>query len=240
MDVRWPQAQRAILEALTTKVLVLSESQIKRGFFSSTQAKLARGCLDSLAVAGLIEKHIVEAHPMLPLKRKVFSWKPGEAHPTTPELVGIEEKLRRRWQQPPEPAEVFLATRRAANLFGSDARRPPTSEQATHDLHLSEIYIRYRKTKPKLAQTWCGEFALPKLGKEVRFMKDPDAFILDDAGKAKYVIEFAGKYDRKHLFEIHAHCSGGAHRKLEAFRKKKEISTLESVYPRGGVGYELW
>jgi hypothetical protein len=91
----------------------------------------------------------------------------------------------------------------AASVFGSTAGKLPPVEHRDHDLRLAAVYVHYCMTFPQLAQLWIGEHALPKAGYRI---KDPDAFLRDDAGRFVRVIESAGRYGATQLRSFHEHC----------------------------------
>jgi hypothetical protein len=196
---------------------MLTVEQAAQGWFaqSSNSANASRRALGRLERAGLVERRTLEAHPFLPMQRPLFAWKVGDPPPRSDQWDAIASRSQERWTAPHVAVEVWLATKRAAHAFGAfvDARRARHSE-ATHDLHLSQVFLRYRLRKPRLAEQWLGEGAFPKLGFDIRGMKDPDAFLLDGSGAAYRIVEFGGSYDADHLQAFHAHCSGQAAEKL--------------------------
>ena len=96
-----------------------------------------------------------------------------------------------------------MATEKAANLMGSTACGLPRPEQWNHDLHLSQVFVMYRRRRSKLARIWVGEHSLPKAGYRI---KDPDAFLVDRHGTIHRVVESAGKYNSKQVESFHNHC----------------------------------
>ena len=193
----------ALLRALAVQVRALTVDQIRRGCFlqeNSSQAVLE--CCDRLQRSGLVTRRIMEAHPRIELKAPVYAWKPGQRQPTAADFRAIAQASQVRWNKSHAAEEVVIAAPRAARLFGAfvDARNLKHCE-TSHDLHLSEVFLRYRGSDA--GTNWWGEAAFPKLGLDIRFSKDPDAFLLNVNGNATRIIEFAGSYDEEHLRHFH-------------------------------------
>lgn len=239
----WSPIEQDILRAIALRVRLLAPTQVARGWFRAEEApeQSARTVIERLEGAALIARRVAEAHPIVELSRPLFSWKVGNPPPTDRELMKIAKLARERWHQDHVPIEILYATNRAVSLFGSfvDARHLRNCE-ATHDLHLTEVYLRYRDRFPRLAADWQGEAAFPKMGFEISRMKDPDAFLLDRRGTATRIIEFAGSYEMDHLQAFHEHCSGGAAEKLAHHGWADSPSPLSRLYLPAGTSYELW
>ena len=131
----------------------------------------------------------------------LFRWKPGAQEP---DAERISRQTQTRWSQPARPMAVYVASPRAACLFGSTARGLPPVEHRNHDLWLASVYVRYRTMYPRLADLWVGEHALPKAGYRV---KDPDAFLRDKDGRVLCVIESTGRYSEAQIESFHEHCA---------------------------------
>ncbi|MBI3861099.1 MAG: hypothetical protein HY290_04305 [Planctomycetia bacterium] len=221
----------------------MTSAQIAQGWFHSAEnpTRCAEQAIARLERAELITRRTLEAHPIQDLTRPLFAWKPGMPDPSERRLAGLAKSTRGRWSQNHLPAEVLFATRRASALFGAftDARNPQHFE-ATHDLHLTEVYLRYRRKHPQLAACWLGEAAFPKLGFVIPRMKDPDVFLIDRQGRAKRIIEFAGSYDAEHLRAFHEHCAGGAAARLADNGWNESDNPFARLYQPAGTSYELW
>ena len=189
-----------VLETLTRRVRLLSLQQVARIWWPDghSTAGAIRRC-DSLSADGWIERHVINAHPQLAI-RPLSVWNPGEDEP---EFAVLSQLCRTRWSLAAVPTPVIVATPRAANLFGSTSRGLPAVEHRNHDLRLAQVYVHYRRQQPRLAAQWLGEHALPKAGYR---LKDPDAFLVDTAGRVRRVIESAGRYDIEQLESFHEHC----------------------------------
>lgn len=239
----WSPAEQDVLRTIALRVRLVTAAQIDRGGFTETTPTEGSraNALSRLEAAGLIERRRTEAHPLLDLRQPLLAWKVGTPGPSDSQLRVIAERSRARWDQPHQPVDVYRATKRATALLGAfvDARdsRP---HEATHDLHLTEVYLVYRRRFPRLATQWHGEAEFPKLGFEIAHLKDPDALLIDRTGVATRIVEFAGSYEADHLRAFHEHCAGGAARRLATQGWAKAGSPWARLYAPAGTSYELW
>src|SRR5262249_55091248 len=97
---------------------------------------------------------------------------------------------------------VWIAAKRALHHFGSVGRRFGHPLQATHDLHVSSIFLRMRSSCPALSATWVGEDELEVSDGE----KLPDAVLIDLQCRKKLFIEFGGASPAKRVERFHEHC----------------------------------
>ncbi len=234
------QCDFALLRALAVQVRALTVDQIRRGWFVEEQDSHAViECCDRLERSDLLMRRIMEAHPRIELKSPLYAWKPTQRHPTASDFRAIAQASQARWNKPHTAVQVFVAAPRAARLFGAfvDARRLKHCE-TSHDLHLSEVFLRYKRSKA--GTNWWGEAAFPKLGLDIRFSKDPDAFLLHANAQATRIIEFAGSYDEEHLRHFHDHCAGGAAAKFRQHFGRNAANRLSNLYSDKGTAYELW
>lgn len=99
---------------------------------------------------------------------------------------------------------MYLATQVTNNRLGGPDRRKRTfSDQISHELHVSEIYIRLLRTDPDAAAAWLGEDVLGKAGHK---LKAPDAIIRRKDG-LELGIEFRGGYDADRVQDLHVDCA---------------------------------
>lgn len=239
----WTAEEASILRALALQIPCLTFAQITRGWLtkSADAHAIAEQRLTRLAAAGLITQRVVEAHPVLTLDKPMFTWQPGEAPPGERRLLNLALRARERWQAAYVPTTIYVAAKKANQLFGAFLAASHTREcEATHNLHLGELLVRYRTVRPKLAAAWWGEAAFPKLGFDIKGMKDPDAFLLDPSGQALRIVEFVGSYSAEHLEKFHEHCAGGAAHRLARFLRPRFHSDLGQLYSPTGTAYELW
>ena len=232
----WSESDQDLMHTLALRVQVLTGEQVARGWCDGS-IEAAGEMLTALHQAGLIECYKALVHPLLHSLEPVFTWSPGEPGVSSQVAAKIAAQLQSRWTEPDYCEQFFVASKTAHYLYGTRTPLLPDNHQWTHDYHLSEIYVQLRLSTPDKANRWLGETALPKLGYQIRFMKDPDAFILDSNGNTECVVEYAGSYDAKHVLDLHDHCAGLAHqRERETFPNR-----LKLLYPDAkGIPYALY
>ncbi len=190
-----------IVSTLTHSVRVLTVSQVGRTWWAATASPEvnARRRLRSLEHAGLITSLSLIAHPEITLPGPVVTWQRRFPEPDASELASA---LARRWTEPERETHCAVATDEAAARFGGNGGRPPRESEATHDIHLSAVYLRMVQELPTRASSWIPEATL----KKGQGIKVPDAMVRD--GKHKTAIEFGGAYSRQKLADFHRHCQG--------------------------------
>lgn len=201
MIASWTSLELDIVDVLTRRVRLMSLVQIGQIWWPhiGSQKTLRRG-LKRLRDGGLVERAVISAHPRLIIRSPIVAWQPSS---NDPNLRAITEQLRARWKYRAEPTEVYWASTKAANLFGSTAGKLPDVSHRDHDLLLSEVYVFYRRHRPDLVHRWAGEQMFQKAGFRI---KDPDAFLFDDSGNPMRVVESAGKYGLLQVESFHQHC----------------------------------
>jgi hypothetical protein len=231
-----------MLRSLAVQIRRASIEQIARGWFRRQECPeaAAREALKSLQRRGLVDQATIEVRSLPPSTKPVFEWRPGWTDPSPARLKKLAEEFDARWSSPFHQIEVFFASRRTANLLGVSYVGVDKPCEWTHDHQITEAYLAYRERVPDIAAQWIGELALPKFGKHVRRMKDPDAFLLDAGGRIAHVIEVAGRYSAEHLMEFHQHCAGGGYERLEAWQQHLGMALTNNPYELIEIGYELW
>lgn len=191
-----------ILCALTDKVRLLSLGQIARVWWTIEAQQTARRRLRKLEDVGLLERARVLANPMTELARPLFAWKPGRAEP---DVDALAYTLATRWDSaPPRLTTVYFATQAAVERNdGCQAGFFAHPDDATHDLHVSELYLQLVTKHPELALFWRSEDELPE--PELYGFK-PDAALIKDDGRTRLFIEFGGRYKASRLTKIHRYC----------------------------------
>ena len=143
---------------------------------------------------------------MLPLEDALFRWKPGEEKPDYDKL---SYQLQSRWTSRPGSTEarsvtVYFASHRAAHLLGGEAvGRIKNPGQVTHDLHLTELYLKFLREAPLLASAWAGE---ELIAPSRVHQKLPDAMLLDSKRIPRLVVEFGGAYPPDRVKAFHEDC----------------------------------
>ena len=196
--------EREIVSALASKIRMLAFEQIVRGWWPDSKSgpTNARRRLSELLEARLLTRERVLARPMLPLEKPVFKWKPGKEAPAFGELSWT---LQKRWAEPAREVTVYLATRRAASIFGGRADgKIKNPSQTTHDIHLGALYLKLVREAPTLAAGWIGEDILAPTREH---QKLPDAILHDGEGRPRLVIEFGGSYPTERVRDFHEDCA---------------------------------
>ncbi len=191
-----------LLKTLTTRVRLFTTEQITRTWWMHRQGPFtaARRRLRALCHEGLLEERPILAEPLLGIAVPVSVWTPGEP---TPDFHAIAWRLQSRWTETARETVVYLATDFAADMLGGVAARLPTLGQETHDLHVSEVYLRMRRERPQLAAYWLGEEIVRPTRTDEKL---PDALIVDPRGNPVRVIEFGGRYDHRRVAAFHLDC----------------------------------
>lgn len=199
----WTPRDLDIVETLAAKVRLLTAGQVARGWWGlgKPHEQHARTRLRRLARAELLCSYRVNVHPMWELRAPVVRWQPGAPDP---DAEATATALQARWTEPARPTTVYAASPAAAGLFGCSGGALPDLTHRDHDLLLGEVFVTYLRSEPEVARRWVGEAARPKGGYRV---KDPDAFLLDEAGRTLRVVESGGKYDAERVASFHEHCA---------------------------------
>lgn len=193
-----------VLRAITLKVRLLSLEQLASAWWTPTRSGRdnARKRMSALAELGLILRLRPLARPLPDLLSPLATWAPGDREP---QLSALAWSLQTRWQMPPRATTCFIASRRAASIFGGRGRGELTHDyQATHDLGVSAVYLQLKKDHPEREEKWIGEDILRP---HYRRKKLPDAVLaLSPTATPELVIEFGGAYDRRRLEAFHLDC----------------------------------
>ena len=192
-----------LLETLSIRVRILSLDQIARLWWThaADPTRHARRRLRALEDRGFVEHRRFAAHPMLALDQPVFAWRPGHS---APDPDATSYALTSRWTELTKNVPVYVATQRTKGALGGGLARLSPLGHETHDLHVSELFVRLRLDQPDRAARWVGEEAFAK---DRHDDKRPDALLVDHAGQPELVIEFAGKYSPDHVWSFHQDCA---------------------------------
>jgi hypothetical protein len=208
--VQLTDRDREILIALTHKVRLLSLEQIARTWWGASPSGIAtarkrltlltgKAAVNS-AYTNVMRRLRLNAHPELKLSGPIFTWSPGDP---APPFGALAYRLQTRWKEAVRPTTVYIATEKAARYFGGFGGKLRRPLQATHDLHVAQIYLHFLTTDPARAAAWVSE---ERFAPERRHEKLPDAVLHDAHGNITLVIEFGGAYDAKHVERVHRDC----------------------------------
>jgi hypothetical protein len=179
-----------LLEVLTFCVRLLATPQAEEIVSAST---IRRAIRDGL----LVSIPTLVYWPPLSLAKPLALWKPGMPHE---DAGAISYLARRRWRgMGTAVVPLLVATQKAAKITGGIGRGEIVQGlQATHDMHMWEIY----KQIPETAQEkWLGEDILRGQG-WLNDGKLPDAVITEP----RIAIEFAGSYSTPRVREFIRFC----------------------------------
>lgn len=188
---------------LTRKVRLLTTEQAARTWWAATRqpARNASVAFARLAARGWLQMYTLSARPELRLKEPVFTWKPGEP---APRFWAIAYRLQRRWKEPLQRTVMAVATELAAKHFGGRGGPLTHPLQASHDLHVTALFLKLRAERPHAVSQWIPEHALARFR---RHAKLPDAAIGRSPDHLIRVIEFGNGYDRDRVAAFHADCA---------------------------------
>lgn len=195
-----------VLDTLTRRVRLLTLEQLGELLRTADGRPVglreARRLVDSLAARGLVRAVSLVARPPLPIRAPEIVWSPGDP---TPDFERAAYRLQRRWKCPPRSQACVVATGRAHNLHGTRPRCLKQPLQASHDLGLANVYLRYRDLSPSLAATWRHEDALQAAASKGGRL--PDAALCAPDGKVFLALEFGGAYKSERLLSLHRSCA---------------------------------
>lgn len=127
-------------------------------------------------------------------------WRPG----TPPPHFGrLAHRLQSRWGEAIRSTNVCVATAKAVKVFGGHGGSLKHPAQASHDIHVSAVYLELLSRSPDDAATWLSE---AKLAPFRRHQKLPDAALGDAPTELRLVLEFGNGYDADRLRDFHVDC----------------------------------
>ena len=191
-----------VVRIVSSAVRMLGVHQVAREWWSDTRWGRSRAMrtLHELAVEDLLHVRRVLSRPIEQLKAPLLRW---QTQDPTPDFEALSSWLHRRAMKSASMITIVFATRRSVSLFGGD--RMPTIKltQMTHDLHVSEVFLRFRRAGRQ--DEWCSE---DQLSAEWPIRERPDAVLVDDAGDIVRALEYGGDYSPHRLAELHSGFSG--------------------------------
>lgn len=204
--------ERQIVCSLAESVRAMTLEQIAATWWSSTRwgKSRAKVSLEALVSDGWIhfQRALVRKihQPLGPL----VAWEPGDAQPELEELARVLH--RRAVSTDAKFTTVAYAAKRAVLLFGSGPAPSVKLTQLTHDLNVSEVYLRVFRSRDD-GTRWLSEDRLPS---DWPMRERPDAVLVDESGKTLRAIEYGGDYPVSRLQELH------------------------TAFANTNLGYELW
>ena len=199
-----------IVMALACQIKVLSAQQVVSIWGKNARGESLNDILQQLVESGLLTKSEWNVVPPPIDECPGFTWRPADA---APDGWRLSKQFRLRWKQPTQSIDIFQATKKAGRLFGSRCGSMIRTIEQQHDLLMSQVFVLYHERLPQLVHFWVGEQAMPVAERGV---KNPDAFLIDNKGVPRRVIESAGAYSQKQVESFHRHCQ------------------------QAGLSYELW
>jgi len=192
---------KEIIDALVHRVRVFSIPQIARTWWPEGSPKDASRRIELLDQAGLLHLFRAISHPEITISQPVLSWTPGQA---SPEFGKASYQLKSRWNQPPISIKCVIATTLAGRSFGGSGGRFPRESERTHDLHMSAIFLDYRRLHPEAIPFWRSEARILWERGGSKTEKLPDAIL--DFPQGPTIIEFGGAYSKSKLTRFHEYC----------------------------------
>ncbi len=158
---------------------------------TSTQLEIP----ESFIRKGLVAKRQLTIHPLLPLAAPLHAW-PDDGEPNHEHLSW---RARQRWSRPWVSTTIYIATAKAAQLFGLGLpRRQPL--QLEHDIHVAELVLRLHRQGESVITEDELRTILPGHSKR------PDVAVVDGTQNLR-VVEFAGAYRAPRIAAFHRWCS---------------------------------
>lgn len=194
--------EKEITAVLCNSIRVMSIFQIAQTWWSLTPWGISRtkSVIKKMSDEGWLKLQQAVSRPVTALERPLVVWSPGA---TQANFTRLSRRLHTRASEPAEIISVVFATEKANRIFGVGKLATVKLTQMTHDLHVTEIYLNYRRRG--LAERWIGEDRFPGWWPiDVR----PDAALQNRLGGLTRAIEYGGDYSSERLHELHTALSG--------------------------------
>ncbi len=193
---------RDYLGAVSSKVRTFTLEQMARTWWPAarTGRALAHARLTTLAEEGLL---LLERRPVaeIPVLAPETVW---ELEMLPPDFGALSYRLQKRWNQHPVMTTLVSASKTCANMFSGHGGRVSRDSECRHDVHLSEVYLLYRRLHPALLPFWIFEERLrQERGARCQEML-PDVLIRSTT--VTRAVEFGGAYSKSKLEAFHAYC----------------------------------
>ena len=190
--------EKEVLRVLASDVRTFSDRQVATTWWSDCPTGLhrCRVALNRLQRKGWLVLGKVLARSVKLSAKPVYRWSPGDP---SPDFVSHARTLHERVLKQPELVTICMATEKTNNLLGVGRRSTVRLAQLTHELLVSQVYLRYRSLGFENAN-WIGEDRLPA---EWRLRVRPDALLVDINGNFVRAVEYGGDYSVERLEELH-------------------------------------
>ncbi len=142
------------------------------------------------------------ARPLPVIDEPICVWQPSQQ---LPDFGAVAWSAKSRWKFGARRTSVVVASDLATRIrTGRNAREIKQCFQLTHDLGVSETFLRFRQTRPAEATLWNGEDIIARFRRKKKL---PDAIIAgDDIWPPRLAVEFAGAYSRGRIKGFHKFC----------------------------------
>ncbi len=191
------EREEEIVRTLAEKVRVLTLSQVARTWWTESRwgKSRAKSALSRLAERKLVRLRRALARPIDLDEEAIVEWSIGDV---IPDLETVATYLHRRAMTDASMQSIVIAASKAVALFGTGKAASIKLTQLTHDLHVSEVYLRYRDGE--LVKRWLGE---DRLTVDWPVRVRPDAVLIDETGQPSHAVEYGGDYPVDRLIELH-------------------------------------
>lgn len=193
-----------LMGALNNQVRLLTLAQIAEGWWSPnrTGRKNAAKRLKLLAGASFLNISVALARPLLAIEAPEVAWRMGDP---PPQFGQHSWRLKVRWSLGPRRIRVYYSGPRSLGLLGGATPGMIKNLcQVTHDLHVGQVLLVFRRRWPEHAAAWVGEDVVAplRIGQIL-----PDAMLIDTAGMPYRAVEFGGGYPPRRLQAFHDDCA---------------------------------
>ena len=194
----WTDHELFLVETLACRVKLTRLDQLQAIWSSAPCGPAPFELEEALSrLRWAIDAYTVNLHPPLQPVRPVLTLRAQDNSPQ--DLRPHSNLMRARWNKPAIPTTVFVASKAAANLFGSTFGALPPLEHRDHDALLTDAFIHHLRKDPNTIDQWVGEQMRPKAGYRI---KDPDAFKVRPDGSPYQIIESGGSYSARQLTSL--------------------------------------
>ena len=186
-----------IIRILSNAVRALSLEQVARTWWTNSRwgRSRAKKTLEELSIEDLLHVRRVLSRPILERSEPIATW---QLDAEVPDFKSLVTHLHLRAATPAKMLTIAFASHKSIALFSRRRMTTIKLTQMTHDLHVSEVFLHYRKQG--LASAWLSEDQLPV---EWPIRERPDAVLLGKNQTIVHAIEYGGDYPVERLQELH-------------------------------------